>query len=80
MKQRIVAILLALFLGGYGAHWFYLNNNNLGLKYLIWTTIGAVTSWLLIGLIPLMIIGVMALVDFIKFCMMSDDEFNNLYN
>jgi TM2 domain-containing membrane protein YozV len=40
-KDATVAILLALFLGGFGAHHFYLGNNGAGVLYLLffWTLI-----------------------------------------
>jgi len=40
-KDATVAILLALFLGGFGAHHFYLGNKGAGLLYLLffWTLI-----------------------------------------
>ena len=46
MKSRIVAALLAFFLGGFGAHKFYLNKNGKGFLYLIfcWTYIPAIIS------------------------------------
>ena len=42
-KDATVAILLALFLGGFGAHHFYLGNTGLGVLYLLffWTLIPA---------------------------------------
>ena len=79
-KQRIVAILLAFLLGVYGLHWFYLNDNQKGIKYLVCTIIGVITSVILIGLIPLLVITIIALVDAIKFCLMTDEEFDILYN
>jgi TM2 domain-containing membrane protein YozV len=65
VKSRIVAILLAFFLGGFGVHQFYLGKLR-GLWYLFffWTFIPAL----------------MALVDFIALCVMSDKEFNKIYN
>lgn len=79
-KQRIVAILLAFLFGVYGLHWFYLNDNQKGIKYLVCTIIGAMTSVILIGLIPLLVITIIALVDAIKFCLMTDEEFDIVYN
>ena len=41
MPNRTVAILLALFLGGFGAHKFYLGKPGMGILYLVfcWTFI-----------------------------------------
>ena len=36
-KSRLTFILLGLFLGHFGAHWFYLGNTNKGLLYLLIT-------------------------------------------
>lgn len=79
-KQRIIAIVLALLFGVYGVHWFYLNNNNKGLTYLITTIIGFVTSFLIIGLIPLLVISIMSIIDLFQLALMSDEEFNNKFN
>lgn len=40
-KDTTVAVLLALFLGGFGAHQFYMGNNGLGVLYAVffWTLI-----------------------------------------
>jgi len=66
MKSRLTAGLLALLLGGFGAHKFYLNSNVSGVIRLIffWTWIPA-------------IIGVF---DGIIFLTMDDDTFNRKYN
>ena len=58
MKEKIVAALLAFFLGEWGIHKFYLNEQESGKKYLIWCVVGILTSWLLIGLIPLVVLCV----------------------
>lgn len=64
-KNRIVAFLLALFLGGLGAHKFYLGRTGWGVTYLIfcWT------------LIPAMI----ALVEAILLIAMSDPAFQRRF-
>jgi TM2 domain-containing membrane protein YozV len=66
MKSKTTAAILALFLGGFGIHRFYLNQTGLGFLYLLffWT------------LIP----GVIALIDFIVFLSMSEESFNAKYN
>lgn len=56
-KSVAVGILLALFLGLLGIHWFYFGDTNRGIIYLVCGTIG----WILI--IPPIIIGVMCIVD-----------------
>ena len=66
MKSRIVAALLAFFLGGLGIHKFYLGQTGWGVVYLLfcWT------------LIP----GIAAFIEFIMLLVMSDDTFNAKYN
>lgn len=62
-KSRIVAALLALFLGGIGVHKFYLGAWGWGIIYLIfcWT------------FIP----GILALIEMIRYFILSDKEFND---
>jgi TM2 domain-containing membrane protein YozV len=66
MKTRIVAILLALFLGGVGIHKLYLGKILTGVLYLLfcWTFIPAI----------------LALVDIVILLTMTDDKFNEKYN
>jgi len=65
-KNKTTAGLLAIFLGAYGAHHFYLGNSNKGLLYLLlslFTGIGA------------LIFGIMGLIEGIQYFSMSDEEF-----
>jgi TM2 domain-containing membrane protein YozV len=66
MKNKTTAALLAFFLGGLGAHKFYLGEIALGILYLAfcWT------------LIP----GIIAFFEFIIYLAMSDQSFNAKYN
>jgi TM2 domain-containing membrane protein YozV len=53
MKNRIVAIVLVIFLGSFGVHKFYLGQNVLGVLYLIfvWTFIPSILAFFdLLGL------------------------------
>jgi TM2 domain-containing membrane protein YozV len=65
-KNKLVAALLAIFLGGIGAHKFYLQKTGMGILYLVffWTGIPAI-----IGLIE----GLMYLAT-------SDQDFAAKYN
>ena len=65
MKSRVAAILLALFLGGLGAHKFYLGQVGMGLLYLVfcWTGIPAIV----------------ALVEAILYLLASDEDFQKKY-
>lgn len=80
MKEKIIAALLALFLGQMGIHWFYLNDQKKGKNYLIWFIVGVLTCWLLIGLIPLVVLAIIAFVDCFKLLFMTDEEFYRQYN
>ena len=46
-KSRVVAALLAFFLGGFGAHKFYLGSVGMGIVYLLffWTFIPAIAAF-----------------------------------
>lgn len=66
MKDKNVAAVLALFLGWFGVHKFYLGRIGAGIVYLVffWTMIPA-----LLGMI-----------DFFVLALMENDEFNRKYN
>ena len=66
MKDKNVAAVLALFLGGLGVHKFYLGRIGAGIVYLVffWTAIPA-----LLGLI-----------DFFVLALQDNDAFNRRYN
>jgi TM2 domain-containing membrane protein YozV len=66
MKNKLVAALLALFVGGLGIHRFYLGQTWLGIAYLafFWT------------MIPAMV----ALIDAIVWLVWSEEKFNTKYN
>ena len=66
MKNKTTAALMAFFLGGFGGQFFYLGKAGKGVLCLLffWTFIPAV----------------IALIDFIRFLSMSEQEFNQKYN
>ena len=64
-KTMLIAILLCLFLGYFGAHRFYLNQNGTAIAQLILNIVGWLTCWILIGFIPLLIVWIWVLVDLI---------------
>jgi TM2 domain-containing membrane protein YozV len=68
-KSKVVAGLLALFLGMLGIHKFYLGQKTSGIIYLICGTIG----WLLV--VPALIVAVLSLIDGITYLTQSDEEF-----
>jgi TM2 domain-containing membrane protein YozV len=65
-KNRIVAILLALFLGSLGIHRFYLRKPFSGVLYVIffWTGIPAILS----------------VISAFRYAFMSDEKFDHRYN
>jgi len=65
-KVRMVAALLALFLGSFGVHKFYLKNKKMGIIYLVFFWSG----------IP----GIVGFVEGIMMLLMTDDAFNQKYN
>jgi TM2 domain-containing membrane protein YozV len=66
MKQKAIAVLLCFFLGGIGAHKFYLGQIGAGIVYLLffWT------------FIP----GLIAFFEFFILLFMSDAEFDRQFN
>lgn len=64
-KNRIAAALLAFFLGGFGAHKFYLGKIGLGFLYLVfcWT----------------MIPSIIAFIEFIIYLCETDEKFEERY-
>lgn len=64
-KSKLVAALLAFFLGAFGAHKFYLGQVGLGLLYLLF-------SWTFIP-------AVVAFIEFIILLTMSDEAFAAKY-
>lgn len=66
MKSKLVTALLALFLGAFGIHRFYLGQYKKGFLYLIFC----------FTLIPTLI----SFYDFFSFLLISEDKFNMKYN
>ena len=67
-RQRTVGvgILLALLLGGFGAHSFYLQQNKKGVRLLVGSALGFITSFIFIGWIPLIAITIICIIDAIN--------------
>ena len=72
-KDKLVAGLLAIFLGGLGIHKFYLGYTNPGIWMLIMGTVG----WLLI--LPPFVVAIIALIEGIIYLTKSDQEFYEIY-
>lgn len=65
-KNKAVAAVLALLLGGYGIHRFYLRKSTSGLLYVLFSWTG----------IP----GIIGLIEAIRFFLMKQEKFNELYH
>ncbi len=78
-KSPIVAGLLALFLGGFGVHKFYLGYNSQGVILLVGTFVSYLLTLAIIGIIPLLIIGVVCLIEAIIYLTKSEGDFNAIY-
>ncbi len=77
-KSKVVAGLLAIFLGGWGIHKFYLGFTGPGLVYLLVNTVGFAITWLLL-FIPNIAFGVMSFIEGIIYLTKSDEEFEQTY-
>lgn len=69
-KDKVVAALLAWFLGIFGAHKFYLGKTGAGIAYLIAT----------FTIVGMLYTGIATLIDFISLLVMSKQEFDRKYN
>ena len=65
MKNRLLTIVLAVFLGGLGIHRFYLGNYIMGAVYLIFSWTGIPT--------------IIACVEALYFLVIGEQEFNHKY-
>jgi TM2 domain-containing membrane protein YozV len=65
-KSRVAATLFAWFLGGFGAHRFYVGKTGTAVVMLVLTLIGLATVWFfLVGIAFIVAVGIWASVDFI---------------
>lgn len=62
-KSVVVAYLLLIFLGAFGAHRFYLGHIGTGLAQLALNVIGWLLVIVVIGFIPLSVLGLWLIVD-----------------
>ena len=77
-KSKFAAGLLAILLGYWGVHKFYLGYTGPGLVYLLVNTVGFFVTVFLLG-IPNMVLGVIALIEGIIYLTLSDEDFENTY-
>jgi TM2 domain-containing membrane protein YozV len=77
-KDKLAAGLLAILLGGFGIHKFYLGFTGPGLVFLLVNTVGWLVTWFLL-FIPNLVLWVIALVEGIIYLTRTDEEFERLY-
>ena len=63
-KSVVIALILWFFLGLFGVHRFYLDKIGTGIIMALLTIVGGATSWILIGIPLLVIVGIWWVVDF----------------
>jgi len=74
-KSPVVAYLLLIFLGGFGAHRFYLGKTGTAITMLILFILGWITLVLVIGLPLLIAVGIWCIVDiFLIPAMIQEDK------
>lgn len=73
-KSKVTASLLAFFLGGFGAHEFYLGKNGAGVAFLL---IFCLTFWMVW---PAVIIAIICTLQAIGYLCMSDQAFTEKYH
>nr|WP_120491616.1 TM2 domain-containing protein [Corynebacterium lactis] len=64
-KSKVAAILLCFFLGGIGAHNFYLGHSGRGIAQLLLTIFGWATAIIFVGFFLLAAVSIWVLVDFV---------------
>ncbi|CUU66610.1 NINE protein [Corynebacterium variabile] len=70
-RSKVSALLLAFFLGGFGAHNFYLGYTTKAWWQLALSIFGVITSFFLIGIPIVMGVGIWVFVDFIMILLRS---------
>lgn len=73
-KSKVVAALLAFFLGEFGIHEFYLGRSGAGVAFLLCFIVTAWMVW------PIFIIGFICIIQAISYLCMSDQAFAEKYH
>ena len=73
-KNKVAAGVLALLLGTYGAHQFYLGNIGSAIVRLVVSIIGFIAFG-----IPTIVMAVIALIEGIRYLTMTDEAFEETY-
>ena len=77
-KNKTTAGLLAIFLGVFGAHKFYLGFTGPALVFILTNTIGWFVTWMLLGL-PNIALSIIALIEGIIYLTKTDHDFEQTY-
>lgn len=64
-KSLVLTLVLWFFLGSLGAHRFYLGYNGSAAAQLIMTILGWATMIVVVGFVPLVIVGIWLIVDLV---------------
>ncbi len=79
-KSKVVAGLLAIFLGMLGIHKFYLGQTGQGLVFLILWLVAWPLCFLVIGFFIFGVLGLVALIQGIIYLTMSDQDFSRTFD
>ena len=78
-NKKLLAGLLAIFVGAFGVHKFILGYNKEGFILLGWFIIGLLTYCFIIGIFIIMAVGIVSLIEGIIYLTKSDEEFYQTY-
>ncbi|MCL5246664.1 NINE protein [Cellulophaga sp. 20_2_10] len=78
-NKKMLAGLLALFLGSFGVHKFILGYQKEGIILAVTTVVGIITACFLVGYLLLMATWVIGIIEGILYLTKSDEEFYNTY-
>ncbi len=78
-NKKMLAGLLAIFLGAFGVHKFILGYQKEGIIMLVITIVGIVLSCIGIGVFVVWGVGLIGLIEGIMYLTKSDEEFYNTY-
>ena len=73
-SKKMVSALLAILLGSFGVHEFYLGNQKSAIIRLVISLVGFVVCG-----IPTIVMSIISIVEGVKYLMMTDEEFEQTY-
>ena len=78
-KSKVAAGVLAIVLGSFGVHKFYLGYTKQGIMMLAGTIFGLILAIVIIGIFLVIAVGVIGLVEGILYLTQSDEDFERIY-